>query len=103
LSVVSPLVDSYVDLTLDDLIVLSQDGDRAAFVRLYDLKVDVVYRYVYLRVGGVDLAEDLTAATFLQARGSISSFRWPAEEFDTWLVRVARNLIGFLRSLTRPP
>ena len=43
------------------LVELAQRGDAEAFGMLYERYVDVVYRYVYVRVGNQQLAEDLTS------------------------------------------
>ncbi len=58
--------DPYADLTLEELVARARAGDGGAFARLHDRYVDEVFRYVYLRVGGADLAEDLTAAAMLR-------------------------------------
>jgi RNA polymerase sigma-70 factor, ECF subfamily len=58
------------------LIELAQGGDAAAFGKLYDRYFDTVFRFVYFRVGNRQLAEDLTADTFLRALKRISSFTW---------------------------
>lgn len=84
----------YADLSLEELVVRARAGDGAAFARLHDRYVDEVYRYVYVRVGGADLAEDLTAAALLRGQARIAAFSWPAREIGAWLVLVARNLIG---------
>jgi RNA polymerase sigma-70 factor, ECF subfamily len=85
--------DSYADLTLEELVARARAGDGEAFVRLHDRYVDEVYRYVYLRVGGVDLAEDLTAAAMLRAHSRMPAFSWSDREIGAWLVVAARNLI----------
>jgi RNA polymerase sigma-70 factor (TIGR02952 family) len=69
-------------------------GDAEAFAGLYDRYVDLVYRYVHYRVGGVALAEDLTSETFLRALRRISTFQWQGRDFGAWLVTIARNLIA---------
>jgi RNA polymerase sigma-70 factor, ECF subfamily len=85
--------DPYADLTLEELVARARAGDGGAFARLHDRYVDDVFRYVYLRVGGADLAEDLTAAAMLRAHARIPSFRWPAPDIGAWLVLAARTLI----------
>jgi RNA polymerase sigma-70 factor (ECF subfamily) len=87
------VLDSYADLTLEELVARARAGDGEAFARLHDRYVDEVYRYVYVRVGGVDLAEDLTAGAMLRAHARIHTFSWPDREIGAWLVLAARNLI----------
>jgi RNA polymerase sigma-70 factor, ECF subfamily len=85
--------DPYADLGLEELVARARAGDAAAFARLHDRYVDDVYRYVYVRVGGEDLAEDLTAAAMLRAQTRIAAFNWAVPEIGAWLVLAARNLI----------
>ena len=77
-----------------DLVARAQGGDADAFGQLYDRYVDLVYRYVYYRVGSKALAEDLVSETFLRALRRISSFTWQGRDFAAWLITIARNLIA---------
>jgi RNA polymerase sigma-70 factor (ECF subfamily) len=77
-----------------DLVARAQAGDGEAFGQLYDRYVDLVYRYVYYRVGTQSLAEDLVSETFLRALRRIGSFSWQGRDFAAWLVTIARNLIA---------
>jgi RNA polymerase sigma-70 factor, ECF subfamily len=74
------------------LVELARSGDAEAFGLLYDHYHVSVYRFVYYRVGSVQLAEDLTSETFLRALRSMGSFRWQGKDFGAWLVTIARNL-----------
>ncbi len=85
--------DSAPDADVAALVARAQAGDADAFGELYDQYVDLVYRYIYYRVGGVALAEDLTSETFLRALRRIDSFRWQGKDFAAWLVTIGRNLI----------
>jgi RNA polymerase sigma-70 factor, ECF subfamily len=75
------------------LVELAKKGDAEAFGQLYDHYLSTVYRYIYYRVGGHALAEDLTSETFLRALRALSSFRWQGRDFGAWLVTIARNLV----------
>ena len=77
-----------------DLVARAQAGDAEAFGELYDRYVDLVYRYVYYRVGTKALTEDLVSETFLRALRRISSFTWQGRDFAAWLITIARNLIA---------
>ncbi len=83
--------DSAVTLAL---VQRAQNGDADAFGELYDRYVDLVYRYVYYRVGSAQVAEDLTSETFLRALRRISSFTWQGRDVGAWFVTIARNLIA---------
>jgi RNA polymerase sigma-70 factor (ECF subfamily) len=76
------------------LVERAQAGDAEAFGELYDRYVDLVYRYVYYRVGTSQLAEDLTSETFLRALRRISTFTWQGRDVGAWFVTIARNLIA---------
>lgn len=78
---------------LKDLVLRARDGETEAFGALYDHYVELVYRYVYYRVGSHPLAEDLTSDTFLRALRRIGDFRWQGKDFGAWLVTIARNLV----------
>lgn len=82
---------------LDDLrtlVLRAKTGDSDAFGTLYDRYVDLVYRYIYFRVGSHPLAEDLTSETFLRALRRIADFTWQGRDFGAWLVTIARNLVA---------
>ena len=76
------------------LVERAQAGDNEAFGELYDRYVDLVYRYVYYRVGSAQVAEDLTSETFLRALRRLSSFTWQGRDVGAWFVTIARNLIA---------
>jgi RNA polymerase sigma-70 factor (ECF subfamily) len=75
------------------LVELAQRGDAEAFGQLYAEYVDVVYRYVYVRVGSHQLAEDLTSETFLRALRRLDAFTWQGRDIAAWFVTIARNLV----------
>ena len=75
------------------LVELAQAGDAEAFGLLYERYVDLVYRYIYVRVGSPHLAEDLTSETFMRALRRIDSFSWQGRDIAAWFVTIARNLI----------
>ncbi len=76
------------------LVHRAQAGDADAFGELYDRYVDLVYRYIYYRVGSTQLAEDLTSETFLRALRRITSFTWQGRDVGAWFVTIARNLVA---------
>jgi len=75
------------------LVDLARAGDTEAFGQLYDHYVTGVYRLAYYRLGSKQLAEDITADTFVRALRSISTFTWQGKDFGAWLTTIARNLI----------
>jgi RNA polymerase sigma-70 factor (ECF subfamily) len=82
------------DEAVKSLVARAQAGDPEAFGELYDRYVDLVYRYVYYRVGSQALAEDLTSEAFLRALRRITSFTWQGRDIGAWFITIARNLIA---------
>ncbi|WP_084956016.1 sigma-70 family RNA polymerase sigma factor [Thermoactinospora rubra] len=81
------------DDDLRTVVLRAKTGDSEAFGTLYDRYLDLVYRYIYFRVGSHPLAEDLTSETFLRALRRIADFTWQGRDFGAWLVTIARNLV----------
>jgi RNA polymerase sigma-70 factor (TIGR02952 family) len=78
---------------LREVVMRARAGEADAFGVLYDRYAELVYRFVYYRVGTHALAEDLTSETFLRALRRISLFTWQGKDFGAWLVTIARNLV----------
>jgi len=75
-----------------EAIRLAQQGDAAAFERLYRLHCRRVYSLCLRMVGNMAEAEDLTQEAFLQLFRKISTFRGESA-FSTWLHRLAVNVV----------
>jgi RNA polymerase sigma-70 factor, ECF subfamily len=76
------------------LVERAQAGESEAFGLIYDRYMDTVFRFIYFRVGNRQLAEDLTADTFLRALKRIGSSTWQGRDLGAWLVTIARNLVA---------
>ena len=75
-----------------ELIDQARKGDAKAFGTIYELWVDNIYRFVYLKTKDEDVAEDLTAEVFLKAWKGLKTYQPRAEvKFSTWLFAIARN------------
>jgi RNA polymerase sigma-70 factor (ECF subfamily) len=70
----------------------AQQGDAAAFERLYRLHSRRVYSLCLRMVGNTAEAEDLTQEAFLQLFRKIATFRGESA-FSTWLHRLAVNVV----------
>lgn len=75
-----------------EAIRLAQQGDAAAFERLYALHSRRVYSLCLRMVGNTAEAEDLAQEAFLQLFRKISTFRGESA-FSTWLHRLAVNVV----------
>ncbi|MGE5673412.1 MAG: sigma-70 family RNA polymerase sigma factor [Mycobacterium leprae] len=67
--------------------------DPEAFGQLYDSYFGRVYSYVYRKTGDRQVAEDLTADTFMKALAHIKSYRYTGQPFVAWLYRIASNVV----------
>ncbi|MBO5559713.1 RNA polymerase sigma factor [Ruminococcus sp.] len=68
-----------------------QDGDRAAFERLYEQYRDRLFFFVLKNVGSREDAEDIVSESFVKALENISELR-SGEAFGGWLYRIAYAL-----------
>lgn len=72
-------------------LIEAAQADPREFVVLYDLHFDAVYRLLVSRLSDNQLAEDLTADTFMIALEKIQKFKWTGRPYRSWLYRVALN------------
>ncbi|MCL4405929.1 MAG: sigma-70 family RNA polymerase sigma factor [Patescibacteria group bacterium] len=75
-----------------NLIIRAKGGEAEAFGLLYDEYLPKIYRFVLLKTGHREEAEDLTHQVFLQAWRSIRAYNDRGYPFSSWLYRIARNL-----------
>ena len=68
-------------------------GEASAFGRLYDEYQPKIYRFIYLKVGHREEAEDLCHQTFISAWENIGNYRFQGYLFSTWLYSIARNKV----------
>jgi RNA polymerase sigma-70 factor (ECF subfamily) len=79
-------------------------GDSAGVGYLYERYVDRIYRYILLKIGNPQDAEDLTGQVFVRMLEGIGNFQWQGASFQAWLYRIAHNLtVDYLRQRTRRP
>ncbi|MSR85528.1 RNA polymerase sigma factor [Candidatus Uhrbacteria bacterium] len=82
----SSLFDHYL------LFRLRTKRDEQAYAELYDRYVSSIYRFVILKVSSKEIAEDITAETFLKCWQFIQTNQ-VITNFRALLYRVARNLV----------
>ncbi|HTW25146.1 MAG TPA: sigma-70 family RNA polymerase sigma factor [Candidatus Baltobacteraceae bacterium] len=75
-----------------DAIRLAQQGDGAAFERLYEMHRGRVYALCLRMTNNATDAQDLTQDAFLQAFRKIHTFRGESG-FSTWLHRLTVNVV----------
>lgn len=85
--------------------MLGSDQERqgaAALADLFEANYERVVRYIAVRTGSRDMAEDLASEVFLRALEKIDTFQWRSIPMQAWLFRIAHNLaVDHLRSNSR--
>lgn len=76
-----------------DLVKKSKDGEVEAFGLLYDHYLPKIYRFVLIKVGRREEAEDLTHQAFLKAWQNIAGYEFKGYPFGSWLYKIARNTV----------
>lgn len=71
----------------------AQRGDADAFGQLYDFYVPKIFRFIFLKTGNKENAEDLTSETFIRFWAYISKERINRESAEPVIYRIARNLV----------
>lgn len=84
-------MDSRADLRDEDLVALSQKGDRQAFEVLLQRYMRKAFRIAHDFTRDVDEAKDLSQEAFLRAYLRIKDFDGRSS-FYTWLYRIVVNL-----------
>lgn len=73
------------------LVMRAKAGDASAFEQIYQRYAAAIFRYVYYRIGDIELAEDLQAEVFLRMYESLQRYEdrgWP---ISAWLYRIAHD------------
>jgi RNA polymerase sigma-70 factor (ECF subfamily) len=75
---------------------------KATLASLYADYYDKIVRYIFVRVGDQNEAENLGGEVFLRALKSLDSFRGRPGQMTAWLFSIARNLVvDYLRKMSR--
>ena len=77
----------------EKLIKNAVKGEASAFGALYDFYHSQIYRFVFIKVGRREEAEDLTHQVFMNAWTNIKGYKHRGHPFSSWLYRIARNQI----------
>ena len=77
---------------------------RVALAELYEAHFERVARYIAVRIGNADEAEDLAAEVFVRALRSVDSYKETGAPMEAWVFRIAHNiLVDHLRARGRRP
>lgn len=86
------------------LIEQAARGDGEAFGAIYDHYHPQIYRFIYLKTGRKEEAEDLTHQVFLKAWQHLPTYVDQGHPLSSWLYRMARNsVIDFYRTRRDAP
>ena len=77
----------------EKLIRSAVGGDSSAFGSLYDRYQPAIYRFIVVKVGSREEAEDITHQVFLAAWQNIKSYQHRGHPFSSWLYQIARNMV----------
>lgn len=77
---------------LEQLVRQAKNGDREAFLQLYELFVDRVYKHTYYKTGDHHEAEDLTAAIFAHLMENIRKYEDKGKPWQAWFWTMVHNM-----------
>jgi RNA polymerase sigma-70 factor (ECF subfamily) len=66
---------------------------RKKFGKIYDEKIDKIYRFVFLKVNSKEKAEDITSETFSKAWSVFKNDNQEIRNVNAFLYRIAKNLV----------
>jgi RNA polymerase sigma-70 factor (ECF subfamily) len=74
-----------------ELVQKARTGDQNSFGQLYELYVEAIYKFCFIKTSDHTLAEDLTQTTFVKVLDNFSQFK--NGSFKAWLFSIARNTV----------
>lgn len=90
------------------VVLAAQRGDQGALGNLYEAYFARVYRFVVVRLGNSEDAEDVTEEIFLRIIDNLGGYEFRGLPFGAWVFRIARNEVVShvrrqkVRSVTAP-
>lgn len=76
---------------IQNIVSLAKQGDEPSIAKLFQLYNDRVFRFLRIRVGSAEIAEDLTQTVFLEMLQSLARYTpQRSAKFSTWLFQIAR-------------
>jgi len=82
-----------IDGEEEQLIRSAVGGDSSAFGSLYDRYQPAIYRFIVVKVGSREEAEDITHHVFLSAWTKVRTYKHRGHPFSSWLYQIARNMV----------
>ncbi len=78
----------------DGRLIARARSDPEAFVRLYRMHYDAIFRYCAHRLFERAAAEDVTSQVFLKVVEKFGSFMGDEQQFRNWLYKIATNAVN---------
>lgn len=92
------------NMEIRELVSKTKQGDQDAFAQLYDQFADRIFKFIKLKVGHQQQAEDILQDTFVKAWKGAGGLKLEGLNFSAWLYRVAHNAVNdYFRKLYRRP
>jgi RNA polymerase sigma-70 factor (ECF subfamily) len=102
--IIITIVDQYSKLDESELTLKVAEGDRQAFLELYDRFSSRVYGLALKMLGDPMRAEDITQEAFIRLWKRAETFHPERGLFSTWILTITRRLvIDSLRHQSRRP
>lgn len=76
-----------------EIVKRAKRGEAQAFGQLYDEHMPRIFRFILLKVGKKETAEDLAHEVFLSAWQNIDNYEFRGFPFSSWLYRIANNAV----------
>ncbi len=87
-----------------ELVRKTKQGDQEAFAQLYDQFADRIFKFIKLKVGSKQQAEDILQDTFVKVWNGAKTLRLEELNFSAWIYRVAHNAVNdYYRKIYRQP
>lgn len=78
-----------MDIQLERSLIRQAKKDPEAFGQIFDHYYPMICRFVFKRVGSLEVAQDITSETFFQALKSLWRYKITNRPFKAWLFRIA--------------
>ena len=75
------------------LIQKAKSGESGAFGQLYDKYLPAIYRFVFIKIGRKQDAEDISQQVFIKAWQNIGGYEFQGTPFSSWVYRIASNAV----------
>ena len=62
-----------------------RQGNQHAFAKIYKAYEEPIYRFIYFRVGGKEIAQDLTSEVFLKILGFLKNKETKIDNFRAFI------------------